>query len=337
MHVTVAICTWNRADLLDVTLTSLSRVRIPAGVTWHVMVSNNNSTDHTEQVLDKHIKRLPLVPLFAPRPGKSHAMNEVVARLQGDLVLWTDDDVEFPENWVASYVDAACRWPEANFFGGRIVPRFLAQEPPWLRPAWEFLSSVYAERELGDEPFAFDHKRLPFGANMAARVAMQKRYRYDPLLGRRGGLMLAGEETEMMKQWLSDGCLGMWVPQSCVEHIITPDRLELEHLRRFFFGLGESKTSRAQESSRLIGLVQGAWYAARALKYQSYSRLFPPSKSSYRGIKYLIRSSYCWGRVESQWRHLPSWLKPNALRQLMEIREQPRFVMTKQARAAIGM
>ena len=65
------------------------------------------------------------------------------------------------------------RWPDAAFLGGQIVPRFLGPEPPWLRPAWSTVANVYATRELGDEPFPFDRKQLPFGANMACRVAVQ--------------------------------------------------------------------------------------------------------------------------------------------------------------------
>ena len=134
MHVTVAIGTWNRAELLDGTLRSLAQATIPAGVTWDVIVANNNCTDHTDAVLDAHAGSLPLSRLHVPRQGRSHALNAMVERLRGDLVLWTDDDVEVAGDWIASYVDAARRWPEAAFFGGRIVPRFLGEEPVWLRP-----------------------------------------------------------------------------------------------------------------------------------------------------------------------------------------------------------
>ena len=328
MHLTVAICTWNRADLLDAALASLAKVTVPAGVTWEVIVANNNSTDHTKEVLDRHAGRLPLVELFVRRQGKSHALNEVVARLAGDLVLWTDDDVRFSEDWVASYVDAARRWPEASFFGGHVVPRFPARQPDWLRPAWPIISCVYAARELGDEPFAFDRKCLPFGANMAVRVAVQKQYRYDPELGRRGDLLLSGEETALMKRWLSDGHRGMWVPRSRVEHIITPDRLELDHIRRFFFSLAESARPRGKVNWPLVRLLRGGWYACRAMKYQVLSLLYARTAQPYRWMKYLTRISYCWGRVESQWDDFPLWLRPAPVRRLKQRRSQPRLVMS---------
>jgi glycosyltransferase involved in cell wall biosynthesis len=326
MHLTVAISTWNRADLLDAALRSLARAIIPAGVTWDVIVANNNSTDHTEAVLDKHLGGLPLGRLFVPRQGKSYALNELVQRLSGDLVLWTDDDVEVAEDWIVSYVEAARRWPEAAFFGGYIIPRFLAAEPAWLRPAWPTLSDVYSARELGDEPFAFDRRRLPFGANMAVRVAVQKRYRYDPELGRRGGLLLAGEETALMEQWLDDGHLGMWVPQSRVAHLITPDHLELAYIRRFFFSLAESQLRHRSADPLLLRVFRGGWYACRAMKYEVLSLFHPQATRPDRWAKHLKRICYGWGRVESQWGHFPRWLKPAPLRCLEQRRPHPRSV-----------
>jgi hypothetical protein len=224
--------------------------------------------------------------------------------------LWTDDDVRLTENWIVSYVEAARRWPEAAFFGGQVIPLFQCAEPDWLRPAWRVLSGVYAARELGDKPFVFDHKQLPFGANMAVRVSLQKRYRYDPELGRRGDLLLSGEETALMQQWLHDGYTGMWVPQSRVEHIITPDRLDLDHIRQFFFGLAESHRPRGRAAWRPLRLVRGGWYACRALKYQALKRFRPQVTQPYRGMKYLARAEYCWGRVAAEWGSLAEWFRP---------------------------
>lgn len=45
--VTVGICTFNRAALLDNTLLQFTKLRVPAGASWELVVVNNNSTDHT--------------------------------------------------------------------------------------------------------------------------------------------------------------------------------------------------------------------------------------------------------------------------------------------------
>ncbi|MEE3368122.1 MAG: glycosyltransferase family A protein [Planctomycetota bacterium] len=324
MRVTLAICTWNRADLLNVTLHSLAKLMIPAGVEWQVIVADNNSTDHTQRVLAKHAAVLPLTSLFVQAQGKSHALNAITERLAGDLVIWTDDDVLVDPCLIQSYVEAATAQPDAQFFGGWVVPRFLGAEPSWLRPAWRILAGVYAARELGPQSFDFTPKILPFGANMAARVPMQKQYRYDAALGRVGELLLAGEETALMQQWLSDGLRGVWVPNARVDHLITPERTELAHIRRFFFSLAQSKRSEASRSPRAKRLVRGALYLLQALHYELKSRLTTVDSNPGRWVKYQARLAYGWGRVDSQWHNFPAWMIPASVRWLQASRNQPR-------------
>lgn len=50
MRVTVAVSTWNRAQLLQRTLARMCDLRVPAGVDWELILVNNNSSDTTEQV-----------------------------------------------------------------------------------------------------------------------------------------------------------------------------------------------------------------------------------------------------------------------------------------------
>src|SRR5262245_10371837 len=64
MKVTVAICTWNRAKLLDQTLTGMRDLRVPTGVEWQLLVVNNNSPDQTDAVIERHSRQLPVRRLF---------------------------------------------------------------------------------------------------------------------------------------------------------------------------------------------------------------------------------------------------------------------------------
>ena len=163
---------------------------------------------------------------------------------------------------------------------------------------------------------------------MAVRVAVQKQYRYDPALGRHGELLLAGEETALMQEFIRDGYVGMWVPQSRVQHIITPDRLELDHIRRFFFSLAESKRPCGGLAAwPLVRALRGGWYTCRALKYLALSKLHPQAAEPDRWMQYLTRISYCWGRVEAEWGGLPEWSKPAPVRRLKRHRAQPRITM----------
>ena len=45
VSVSVVICTWNRAGLLDQTLARMRELHVPAGLAWELLVVNNNCTD----------------------------------------------------------------------------------------------------------------------------------------------------------------------------------------------------------------------------------------------------------------------------------------------------
>src|SRR4051794_12529654 len=110
MNVSVVICTWNRSKLLDQTLFAMRKLRIPSDVQWELLIVNNNCTDETDTILDKHSADLPIRPLFEQRPGKSFAANTAIAAAKHDLILWTDDDALVDSDWLAQYVKASEEW-----------------------------------------------------------------------------------------------------------------------------------------------------------------------------------------------------------------------------------
>ena len=246
MLVSVAVCTWNRARLLDQTLTQMNGLVVPADVDWELLVVNNNCTDDTDEVLARHRDRLPLRRLFEPTAGLSHARNAAVRAARGELIVWTDDDVLVDPQWLGAYAAAARAWPEASFFGGTIAAWFETPAPAWMTDAWwPYVSPIYATREIEEATVEIDQKYLPFGANYAIRSEVQRRYPYDPKLGRMGAQMRCGEETALIRQLLADGHHGRFISAACVRHFIPSERINLEYIRGWYFGFGQ--TMAAQE------------------------------------------------------------------------------------------
>ena len=254
---TVLIPTFNRAALLDDTLRSLRRLRLGPGRTWNVIVVDNNSSDHTRSVVDRHARDFPvsLQYLFEGRQGRSSALNAGIAAAEGAIVAMTDDDVRVDEAWL----EAACaalvdeRDDSIAYAGGPVTPRWEVEPPRWLDLTRGDLWGTIAIQDHGSEPFVYDDRRkVPLGANLAARRSLFDRvgvFRAD--LGRSNGTRVLGQEVpELLARVRAAGWRGRYVPAMRVAHHVPASRLTREYFRRWWFGKGVSRA--VLEASRPV-------------------------------------------------------------------------------------
>lgn len=261
LAVTVVICTWNRSKLLSRTLAEFEQLRLPESFRWELLVIDNGSTDDTEAVVRRFDPRLPIRRVVEHEQGLSHARNRALREANGELLLWTDDDVLVGEDWISSYLSAAEQFPRAPFFGGTVDPWFESTAPRWIADNLDQLRGVYAIRRLGDGLRLLQASELPFGANMAMRAAAVEGMRFDPSLGRTGAAMLSGEETEFLRRLRErSGEPGVWVGSARVRHFIPSQRLSLSYLSRYFRGLGLAAGQRAEPEGRtFLGIPLWVW------------------------------------------------------------------------------
>lgn len=242
MFVSIVICTWNRAELLDAALKEMERLCVPAGASWELVVVNNNCSDSTDEVIARYASRLPLRRLFEPQQGLSHARNCALDAVKGDIILWADDDVLVEADWLAEYVKAAKAYPDAAFFGGKIEPFFAIKPPRWIKRNRLAFLSAYALKDPPGKPLINQpDDDIPIGANMAVRKSAFADFRFDPNLGRRGEQLISGEEEQLFRSLLRDGCSGAWVSSAKVRHYIPPERLTRRYLWDYYRGFGETQ------------------------------------------------------------------------------------------------
>lgn len=238
MKVTVAICTWNRANLLDQTLEHMRSLIIPDGVTWELLVVNNNCTDNTDEVIEKHMQSLPLKRLFEPKQGHSNARNCAIEHARGELMLWTDDDVIVDPFWIEAYTKVFAHEANAAYFGGTIEPWFEITPPKWLSWNLDLFHGAYAIKLPGQMTRPIVDPETPFGANMAFRTVELTNRRFDPSLGRIGPQMTSGDECQLISQLRKDGKSGIWVGAATVKHFIPASRMTHKYLWDYYHGIG---------------------------------------------------------------------------------------------------
>jgi glycosyltransferase involved in cell wall biosynthesis len=87
----VVICTYNRAPLLDKVLDSLCKQTLPMH-DFEVVIINDGSADDTGAVVASYGSRLPLRYTYQRNAGLASAKNHGLFASRGDLVLFLDDD-----------------------------------------------------------------------------------------------------------------------------------------------------------------------------------------------------------------------------------------------------
>jgi len=264
VFVSIVIATRNRCALLRQTLDALAAQQWP-GDQLEVLVADNGSTDATPAVAERAGRgRLCIRYLFVPMPGKSHAVNAALAIARGELIAFTDDDVQPEPDWVAALVRAV-QESGVDFVAGRIRPIWQIDPPRWMSPA---LYGVLAIPDNGDARLEISTSSssgaMPIGANMAVRAAVIARLgglRTD--LGKLSGSLRTGEDHEFFLRLLHGGCRGIYEPSAMVRHVVPAERLDRRYFRRWLYQNGRdvARLERAYPSAvpMLFGVPRYLW------------------------------------------------------------------------------
>jgi glycosyltransferase involved in cell wall biosynthesis len=271
MHITVAICTWNRCELLRQTLDQMTRLIVPPGVSWELLIVNNNCADATDAVIEEFSATLPLGRLFEPLPGLSHARNRALREAAGDYILWIDDDVLVDGEWLVAFVKTIERHPSAAAVGGPITPWFPIEPDPVLMAAFPFLKNGFCGLDHGPEEIVLGPEQTLFGANMAMSRLAIGTLTFNPRLGTVSGSGMAGEETDFIERLRKNGGPVLWSPAMRVKHYVDPSRMNLRYLIKYYEDRGRSfirGQARTHDQPAILGAPRWIW----RLMVQEYLR-----------------------------------------------------------------
>ena len=102
MDISVVICTKDRCELLQRAIELLAAQNLPRDKTFEIIIVDNNSSDATAQVVRTQQTRSsrPLHYFFEGKSGLSNARNRGIKESSGDIIVFTDDDMIFSDNWL---------------------------------------------------------------------------------------------------------------------------------------------------------------------------------------------------------------------------------------------
>lgn len=241
MRVTIALCSRNNCASLLSTLSSLNRLK--PSLPTELLLVDNGSTDGTWDAVSQYSH--PIFPVHTLRQetrGLCWARNLALANSHGDILVFTDDDVRVPPEWIDTITRPILEERAEAVVGGiSIAPALLRSWMTWVHRA--LLAST--DTLEPEEP------RYLIGANMAfLRSVIAKVPEFDVELdpGRLGGW----GDTLFSWQLKAAGFRLKGVFDHPIEHHFNPSRLS----RAAFL-------SAARVQGRCRAYVDYHWHHAR--------------------------------------------------------------------------
>lgn len=215
--ISIIIASRNRASSLRRTLASLARMDVPAGQEVELLLLDNGSTDSTPAVMAAFsAAHVSARVLYDPEPNKSNALNRALRASSGTVLLFTDDDVRVPTDWIEGMTAPILRGDADAVAGGVRLAASLRR--PWMTTTHTLALADTA----GLDPEA---PRL-VGANMALHRSVFDRIAgFDPRLGPGRAAVGTHEETLVGLQMAAAGLRIVSAFDVAVEHHPSPTRL----------------------------------------------------------------------------------------------------------------
>lgn len=320
---TILICTYNRAASLGATLDSIA-ASSETTFTWDVLVVDNNSTDDTRKVVEGRRSRfpVPLQYLFEGQQGKSNALNTGMRATAARVIVFTDDDVRVPPEWLGAAVRPLLTREDIDYTGGPVRPIWGGPAPRWLDVSGN-MGGTIAVKDHGAGEFIFeDEQKTPLGVNMAVRRSLIERIGgFRPDLGRSGASLLGQEQAEFFYRSRHAGARGLYLPAMILDHEVSASRLTFDYYRRWWYwkGVSHSRLHRIHGRTELgldlataphvLGVprfvlrsaARHAAGAVRAVLIGSAPRL----------AESIVKLGYCWGYVREHRRTAQLRTLPN--------------------------
>jgi glycosyltransferase involved in cell wall biosynthesis len=239
-QVSIIIATFNRAEQLRYVVQQLESQQAISELSTELVLVDNNSTDHTPEVLKsyKQSSRLPVTIVRETKQGSNHARNAGIQNAKGQILIFTDDDVEFTKTWLSDFVGYMYLHPECNIATGKVTPKFENAEPPWLT---DELLPYYGHQDYGNAAIDLCFPKFPVEMNMAIRASVFSRYgTFSPAISRNDKTLMSNDAKLFFCHLAKAGETVRYIPNAHLYHLIPKERATADWILRRVFWQGVS-------------------------------------------------------------------------------------------------
>lgn len=224
VKLSVVVCTYNRCQLLKTCLDSLVNQTLPHSG-YEIIVIDNNSTDDTQKFVLEYYSNIKNIRMIKEeKQGLSHARNRGWREASGMYVAFIDDDAKADKNWaervILSFQEVK---PSPDVVGGKIIPFFHGQIPPWFPIDIEVLTRGDQKRFLtaAEGQYGF------YGSNMIfKKEILQENKGFSTEYGMQGNEIRLAEETEFFRRLSKVSPMLWYDPDILIEHLISSNSFD---------------------------------------------------------------------------------------------------------------
>lgn len=233
--ISVIICCYNSGWIIARCLEALKKQVLPSDINWEVVLVDNNCTDDTVKIAAETMRDsgIDFRIVEEKEPGLANAREKGISEVKYKYVVYCDDDNLLCSNYLRTVYNLFEVHSDVGAIGGKGIAEFECEPDPRILPGIE----GYA---IGSQT---NHKNWLFGAGMALRTELvrdvyksQTRF----LVGRMGGELLAGDDTELSLSVVIRGFKTYPTDEISYVHVLRSNRLTWEYNKKMFCGFDKS-------------------------------------------------------------------------------------------------
>ena len=239
-YISVIICTYNRYESLKETLDSLKTLEDCKYFDYEIIIVDNNSNDKTKDVvyscMPEFFGRLKYV--FEQKQGLSYARNKGIEEANGEIIVFTDDDVIVDKKWLTNIVNCFKKY-NCDGVGGRIIPLYPEKVPQWIKDYKHLLCGPIVAHDYGECDKIYGKEKMnPFvGASMAYKKEIFAECGlFNADLGVGKGML--GEDTDFFWRVLENNRVLYYCGEAMLFHKVDLNRVNIFYISNYFLKMG---------------------------------------------------------------------------------------------------
>jgi glycosyltransferase involved in cell wall biosynthesis len=220
----------NRAPVLGKTIGSLIRQHYPH-TAFEIIVADNCSTDDTKRVVNTFQAKSPveIVYFFESRLGVHYARNAAALKSRGEILYFTDDDMEAEPGVLAAFDLVLQNHPHVGAVTGRVLPKWGAAPPEWILKLCN--NGTLSLQQRNEELVISKDDVGVYSCHEAIRKsALLECGGFRP--ENTGGTWVGDGETGLHHELAARGYFFAFTNQAISYHLIPPERLTQRYYNR---------------------------------------------------------------------------------------------------------